>query len=910
MQNKFLILLTLFILTLSVTRAQTTVSISDSIKMEDLLRKVESENSVKIFTDLNSDELVPAVPSNTKAIDHLRATLEGTGYHISQYNNFLYVFAIEIGTNMPLLAKQDTTDYSGQTGFINRLSAIDKANSENLIYEIGDRYAPSIPEKAIIKGKITDSKTGEPLIGVNVFTQNPYVGTTTDANGNYSLELPCSRVLLNLTGLNIKNSQRNLSIFGSGTFNIELIEEIIQLDEFTVYGGRIDNVKNLEIGMEKIRVEKIKNIPTALGEVDILRVLQSLPGVKTVGEASSGFNVRGGATDQNLILLNNGTIYNPNHLFGFFTAFSSDMINEAELYKSSIPTRYGGRISSVLDITSREANKTEFKGSAGLGLVTSKLNLEIPIVKEKSSLLLSGRTTYSDWILKQLPSKSGYNEGTAGFYDLGGNYSHDLGTGGQLNVYGYYSHDRFSFGVTDKYEYNNLNASANWKKIFDEKLIGNFSAGYDHYDYYNSENKDPYKAFNLTFDINQVFAKADFTYDIAPHKLDFGIKSIFYSNNAGTYSPLHSESFIQKDVLQRDKALESAIYAGDTWTITDKFSLAAGIRYSMFNALGPRKYYNYSAGLLPSEVSITDTVNVGNKIYKTYHGPEFRVSARYIIQPNLSVKAGFNSMRQYIHKLSNTVIMSPTDTWKLSDANILPQTGWQAAGGVFFNSSDRIWETSLEAYYKKMNDYLDYRSGATILMNHHIETDVLSTHGKAYGVELMVKKSIGKLNGWFSYSYSRTFLQQNDKRLAAPVNGGKWYSTEYDKPHELKMVGNYKFSQRYSLSVNMDYSTGRPITIPVGMYFDESTNSIQLFYSDRNSYRIPDYFRTDISFNVEPSHHLTLLTHHSISFGVYNVTGRKNVYSIYFLSENGKINGYQLSIFGTAIPFVTYNIKF
>jgi len=209
-----------------------------------------------------------------------------------------------------------------------------------------------------------------------------------------------------------------------------------------------------------------------------------------------------------------------------------------------------------------------------------------------------------------------------------------------------------------------------------------------------------------------------------------------------------------------------------------------------------------------------------------------------------------------------------------------------------------------------MNDYLDYRSGATILMNHHIETDVLSTHGKAYGVELMVKKSIGKLNGWFSYSYSRTFLQQNDKRLAAPVNGGKWYSTEYDKPHELKMVGNYKFSQRYSLSVNMDYSTGRPITIPVGMYFDESTNSIQLFYSDRNSYRIPDYFRTDISFNVEPSHHLTLLTHHSISFGVYNVTGRKNVYSIYFLSENGKINGYQLSIFGTAIPFVTYNIKF
>jgi len=908
--KKINIFLTLLLFSFFATEAQVSVSQSDSITLESLFQKIEKENSLKIFTDLERSQLVPASGINTRSLDHLKSLLEETGYHISKYGNYLLIFKMAFKTYLPLFAAADTLQNAAQSGFTSRMSAIDKANSENLIYEIGDRYAPTIPEKATIKGKITDSKTGQPLSGVNVFAQNPYIGTTTDEKGTYSLELPCERILLNLTGLNIKNSQRQLMIYGEGVFNIELIEEIVMLDEFTVYGGRIDNVKNVEMGVEKIRVEKIKNIPTVMGEVDILRVLQSLPGVKTVGEASSGFNVRGGATDQNLILLNNGTIYNPNHLFGFFTAFNSDMINEAELYKSSIPARYGGRISSVLDITSREANSDEFKGSAGLGLVTSKLNLEIPVVKKKSSLLLSGRTTYSDWILKQLPSKSGYNEGTAGFYDFGGNYSHHFDKAGQLNIYGYYSHDRFSFGTTDKYEYNNLNVSANWKKILREKLIGNFSAGYDHYDYNNSENKEAFNAFNLTFDINQLFAKIDFTYDLASHKIDFGFKSIFYSNNSGTYTPVGEESLVNPDALEKDKAVESAIYVGDTWTINDKLSFSLGLRYSMFNALGPRKYYEYSEGLLPSTVSVTDTINIGNKIFKTYHGPEYRFSTRYIILPNLSVKFGFNSMRQYIHKLSNTVIMSPTDTWKLSDANIRPQTGWQTAAGVFLNSSDRIWETSIEAYYKKMDDYLDYRSGASLLMNHHIETDVINTHGKAYGVELLVKKSVGKLNGWFSYAYSRTFLQQNDKRLSAPINGGKWYSTEYDKPHEMKFVGNYKFSQRYSISVNVDYSTGRPITIPIGMYYDESTNSRQLYYSERNSYRIPDYFRTDASFNIEPSHHLTLLTHHSISIGVYNLTARKNVYSIYFVSENGKIKGYQMSIFGTAIPFVTYNIKF
>jgi len=683
------------------------------------------------------------------------------------------------------------------------------------------------------------------------------------------------------------------------------------LDEVTVVAQRTDNVKSIQLGTEKLQIPKIKNIPTAFGEVDILRVIQSLPGVKTVGEASTGYNVRGGATDQNLILLNNGTIYNPNHLFGLFTAFNSDMVKEVELYKSSIPAQYGGRISSVLDVTGKEASKEKFNGSAGLGLVTSKLNLEIPVIKDRTSVLLSGRTTYSDWILKQLPEKSGYNKGTAGFYDLGTVISHQVDAKNALNVYGYYSRDRFEFNENQKYAYNNLNASAKWKHLYNEKLMGNFAAGYDHYGYENTDSTNELAAYKLSFKIDQFFAKANFIYDLHFHQINFGLKSMLYDVSPGNYEPFGTNSIVKLNKLQKENALESALYAEDQWDITHKLSLTAGIHFSIFNALGARTYYKYDPDMLPYESTIIDTLHASaGQVFKTYMGPEFRLAARYILADNFSVKAGFNTMRQYIHKLSNTVIMSPTDTWKLSDANIRPQKGWQAATGLYYNTPGKNWLCSMEVYYKKMSDYLDYRSGAQILMNHHIETDAISTEGYAYGVEWSLKKEVGKLNGWASYTYSRTFLRQSDKLIIRPVNNGNWYPTDYDKPHDFKLNGNYKFTQRYSCSLNIDYSTGRPTTIPAGKYYDPTLNTIQVFYSDRNSHRIPDYFRMDLSFNIEPSHKLTLLTHSSISFGVYNLTGRQNVYSIYYVSENGQVKGYKLSIFGVPIPFITYNIRF
>ena len=885
--------------------AQTQGTVSDSISIIRLMEQVEQATSYKIYTNISKPFMVKK-QEGTASLEQLKEALSGTFWQVNVFGNRVFVMQnLNLRANLPKTWTDGTQDeHQG-------VRVTEVLTSENKVYEIGDKFRPSKAKKIKLTGQVIDFKTNSPAVGIHVIRRDPWTAATTDVDGRFEIELAPGYNVLELQGISVKDARRQLMLYADADVRIELEEQNLMLEEVLVTGGRVEAVKSTALGMEKITPSLLKNIPTAMGEVDVLKMVQALPGVKTVGEASSGFNVRGGSTDQNLMLLNGGTIYNPTHLFGFFTAFNSDMVSDVEIYKSSIPSQYGGRISSVLNITGKEANKEKFVGVAGIGLLTSKLNLEIPLWKERTSLLLSGRTTYSDWLLGMLPEKSGYKDGKAGFYDVGGTFSHTFNMRNKLNIYGYYSRDRFAFNDNEKYGYGNMNLSAHWRSIFNDRLTGNFSVGYDHYDYKNDETVDSIQAARLSFGINQYFAKANFNLELEKHKLNFGASTLLYDIRSGKYEPLGEHSLVATDELQKDKALESAVYLGEEWEITPKFSVTAGIRYSMFNALGPRDYYTYQPGTLPSESTIADTVRVtGNKVLKTYHGPEFRLSGRYAFNDDFSVKAGFNTMRQYIHKVSNTSIMSPTDTWKLSDVNIKPQQGWQLAGGFYYNTPDRMWEFSLEGYYKKMKDYLDYRSGAKLLMNHHLETDVINTEGYAYGVELEVKKPKGKLNGWINYTYSRTFLRQNDARIARPINGGDWYPTEYDKPHDFKFVGNYKFTRRYSLSLNMDYSTGRPTTVPAGQYYDQQLGTTQAFYTDRNSYRVPDYFRMDLSFNVEASHHLTLATHSSISFGVYNLTGRKNVYSIYYVVENKKIQGYKMSIFGAPIPFVTYNIKF
>lgn len=722
-----------------------------------------------------------------------------------------------------------------------------------------------------------------------------------------------------ITGIPVLDSD-TLSTIGSAQTKVYIVPGVQkakasvaddqELAEIVVVGGRQSAVKSTTMGSEKFKPQLLKNIPSAFGESDIMKVVLTLPGVTTVGEASSGYNVRGGATDQNLILFNGGTVYNPSHLFGLFTSFNSDAVEDVELFKSSIPVEYGGRISSVLKVTSKEANMQKLTGSASIGALTSKANVEVPIVKDHLSLLLNGRTTYSDWMLKQLPEDSGYKNGSANFYDFSGVLTWKLNSLHRLKIYGYWSHDKFSFSSQDKYGYENRNFSVEWRSLLNERVTLTASAGLDHYDYFNEDRNTPSMAARLSFGIDQIWGKLHIRQRLSEKQvLSYGLSVQHYNVQGGTYEPIGEESCITTDQLQREKALESAAFIDYEHSLTEKLSVSAGLRYSMFNALGPRDVNFYHDGELPTEETLLETRRETG-IIKTYHAPEIRLSARYALMENLSLKAGFNTMHQYIHKVSNTSIMSPTDIWKLSDLNIKPQNGWQVAAGIYHETAGKKYELSAEVYYKHIGDYLNYRSSAVLLMNHHLETDVISTKGRAYGVELQVKKPVGTLNGWVSYTYSRSQLRQDDERVALPLNNGEWYPSEYDRPHEVKAVLNLKFTERYSFSSNFNYATGRPTTLPAGKYFDSYNQKYMPYYTDRNTYRIPDYMRLDLAFNIEPTHKLTSFLHTSFSIGVYNALARKNAYNVYYVTEGEEIKGYKLSVFGTAIPYVSLNIRF
>lgn len=783
-----------------------------------------------------------------------------------------------------------------------------KTGLELKLYEIGDPSVRNSKNTITVDGYVKDAKTGEPVVGASVYIEKPRTGITTDPYGYYSLSLPKGRYILNVQSIGMKDIRREIALYSDGKMDIEP-ESIVQtLRGVTISAQKISNVKGTQMGVQKLDIKTLKQVPVVFGEADILRVVTTLPGVKTVGEASTGLNVRGGSADQNLILFNDAPIFNPAHFFGLFSAFNPEVVKDVDLYKSSIPARYGGRLSSVLNINSREGNKKEFTGSAGIGLITSRLNLEGPIVTDKTSFILAGRTTYANWLLQLLPEQ--YKNSKASFYDLNFNITHEMNQKNTLYFTSYLSSDYFNLNDDAVYGYKNKSLSLKWKHVFNNKLNALITGGINRYAYNISAQKLPLSAYELGFDINQTFFKAHFNYYLSnKHIIDFGVNTLLYKLHPGNYRPFGDSSLVQPDVVAAEQAVESAVYISDNYTITNNLSIEGGVRYSVYNYLGAQRVNNYAPNLPKTTLNLLNTQTYpANAIIKTYSHPEFRISARYALSDSFSIKAGYNTQSQYIHSLSNTAAIAPTDIWKLSDPNIKPQYGDQFSLGVFKNIKANTIETSIEVYYKNIKNYLDYKSGAQLVLNHHIETDVIATKGKAYGIEFLIKKLSGKLNGWMSYTWSRTLIKMDDPTAGELINKGQYYPTNYDKPHDVTVAGNYRFNQRFSLSINSTYSTGRPITLPIGVY--SYGGSVRTLYADRNAYRIPDYFRTDVSINLYGNHKVHQWYHNSWTIGVYNATGRKNPYSVYYVSENGRTQGYKLSIFGSAMPFINFNIKF
>jgi len=857
------------------------------IKIDDLLDKILSK------TDLNFIIL------NKKIILTLNSTI-----HNDLPANYFPDAPAEIDNNIS--ANPDNPVFYQQYDSLNTYSVTKKAS----IVFIGKENKDLTKKNFTVSGSVKNEETGKPEANIYIKVRNKNISTSSDPDGNYTLQLPRGINVIEIKSLSHKDVTKTLMVYDDGTFDINLNDKSNQLDEVVINKKGKRQTETAVSGLVSIDIEGIKNVPLILGERDILKVATTFPGIKTTGEGSAGFNVRGGKDDQNLILLDNAVLYNPQHFLGFFSAINPYTAKKADIYKGSIPADFGGRLSSVFDITTKNGNPEKFSGEGAIGPITSNLMISTPIIKNKSSIIVGGRATYSDWILKSLDDENLKNS-QAGFYDGILKYNYNINGNNTIEATAYYSHDRFSLSSDSIYKYSNRLASVKWDHTFNKKSKAALIFTNSEYKFNIDYDSNDVNSFDFGYKVNESQLQLKFNYQLTPkHNLSYGIASKLYNISPGYQHPKSPESLLISTDIEKERALESAIYLADSYKLSDKLLLDLGLRYSYYAALGEANVNSYQEGLPLSNETVTGTTYYKkNEVIKTYGGFEPRLAARYFITEDFSIKAGYDMTRQYIHLLSSNVTQSPTDTWKLSDSNVAPQTAQQISLGLFKNLKDEEYEVSLEGYYKRSKNILDYKVGAQLVLNENVETELLQGEGKSYGVELLLKKTTGRLNGWIGYTYSRALIKLDSQFNSEKVNNGNYFPANFDKPHDLSAILNYKFTRRYSLSTNFLYQTGRPITYPIGTF--QYGNSEYTLYSDRNAYRIPDYIRLDIGINIEGNHKIKKLAHSFWNISVYNVLGRNNPYSIYFVTDqNGKVKGYKTSIFSIPVPSITYNFKF
>jgi hypothetical protein len=916
--KKILLIISLAILTSHLHAQDKNLSFRFSdILFRDLVDTIEKKIEVKIYySNKWVDSLYLNVDARNDSIESLLSRSlkkEGFSFIIAENNKIILTKGYTIKTNFKdqynaylkkSMVKPDSSYYIRPV----QLQESTSINDEYKVFKIGKPSESSKSDKATLSGVVADPVSGNPVAGAIIYVAKIKAGAVTNNVGFYSISLPKGQYQLECRMVGMRSSVRNIIIYSDGVLDIEMTENTNQLNEVVISANKENLVKNVRLGVEKINVKLLRQIPMGLGESDIVRTSLLLPGVQTVGEGSGGFNVRGGSADQNLILLNNAPILNSSHFFGFFSTFNSDLIADATLYKSGIPAKFGGRISSVMDILPYEGNNDRIKVSGGINPMTGRLLVDGPVKKGKSTFAIGSRATYSDWILGLLPDQQLQNS-TASFYDIQGIFSTIINEKNSLSISGYFSNDKFDYYRESAFNYGNLAATLKWKQTFSSKLSAQFSAIVSNYNYTLDSKQDSADFNSMYYELNQRILRADFLYFAGDkHKVEFGLDGTYYSLLPGVQKPLGDFSLVAPKELERETAIAPALYLSDEFEITPGISVSGGVRTTFFASLGPGTEYVYADNSSRTVESIIDTISYGKgEVMKSYPGFEFRLSSRFILSPQVSLKFGIQRVYQYLHMISNTTSISPTDVWKLSDRYIKPAMGDQVSIGLFSNFGRRAIETSVEAYYKNMENILDYKGGAVLLMNEHLETDVINGKGKAYGIELMAKRQAGTLTGWISYTYSRALLKVDSPFESEKVNGGKYFPANYDKPHDLKVVTNVKLSRRFNVSSIFVYNTGRPITYPVAFF--NFYNANRLYYSNRNEYRIPDYVRLDLSATLNGNLKAKKFNHSSLTFTVYNVLGRRNPYSVFFQNEGGVIKGYQMSIFGQPIFMVTYNFK-
>jgi len=830
---------------------------------------------------------VPATADSLDLQELLGKTLKSSGINLLITNNkqiFLTGRGEVVSEGRISGEREMGAQEKNAAGQISRLGRTSYAKAVTKV-TVGKHEGVNRSGECFLTGRITNRANGEPVIGATLQIAETGKGAITDGSGSYVLQTaPGTTFNLMAACMGMESEKFLVEMRGSGILNIEMESRLIDVKEVVIRSDKFHNVRGLQMGFQSIGIQDIKNIPMVLGERDVFRIATLMPGVQTVGEGAAGFNVRGSAADQNLFLINEIPVLNTSHLFGFFSAFNPDIIQGFNLYKSNFPAEYGGRLASVFDVTTRKGNKKQFGARGSISPVTASLMLETPVVKERISLIASARSTYSDWILDQLSD--------ARMYERQGSFS-DLMTGvhfigrdnSSLQLFGYYSRDQFSLSSDHTYRYSNTGASAVYEKRLQNRWSLKAAAIYSRYSNYQADRSQESRAFEHEFLVNSQEIKASVTgYPAARHRAGFGGGTTLYGLDHGTVNPLGEKSLLSPIPFGTESGLESALFAFDEFTATDWLSIYAGLRYSHF-------YY------------LTGTADEK----RSYSGPEYRVSANAQLNKDLSLKMSYNRMRQYLFMLSNTVAVAPTDRWKLTDPAILPPVSDQFSLGLYKNFTKASVETSAEIYYKSGKNAIDYRDGADLNFDPNLSGLILQGTQQSYGAEFLVRKNAGRLTGWISYAYARSIITVKDSTPETSINLGLPYPASYDKPHAFNLVATYHISRRVSVSSNVVYSSGRPVTYPTGYYYVNGVAVVN--YSLRNEFRIPDYFRIDLALNLEGNLLKNKLAHGSWSFSVYNLTGRKNAYSVYFANESDIVRGYKLSIYGVPIFTVSYNFK-
>lgn len=773
--------------------------------------------------------------------------------------------------------------------------------------QVGTVGGPKTNGKCTVLCRVLDVETGEPVSFATMFIEETGNGTMADVNGYITLILKAGHYNASFEFLGYQKKKFLLEVLSNGEFTVQMNKAVIQMKELLVHGDRQLSVKSKDPGVEKILMKTIKEIPMMMGERNILQVSTLLPGIVTTGEGSSGVNVRGGGSDQNAFYINKVPIYNTSHLFGFFPAFNSDIIKDFSIYKGYVPAQYGGRLSSVFNINSRQGNLKHFTAHGGISPITANVVVEGPIIKDTCSVLFSARTSYSDWILQLLQDPDIRNS-SAQFSDFSGGINYD-NQKTQMSFFGYHSYDRFQLSDLNEYEYGNTGASFAYTRRYNASFRGEYSLIASRYNFSTIDKQEPPKAYSHAYAMDHYEGRTDFqTILNEKNTLDFGIGLLLYQLDRGQVEQYGAASLRSPVELGKEKGLESDVYITDNFDMLSWLNINAGLRFALFTPLGPKTVYHYEEnGPRDPRYIVDSLIFKDNAVIKTYVEPDLRAAVNIETDPDGSVKLAFNQMHQNLFQLSNTITVAPNTQWKLADYHLAPSKSNQISLGVFRTLPLKGLEASVEVYYKQTDNFPEFKDGADFLGSPLVETVVLQGKQKAYGVEFFLKRSNRKLEGWLTYTYSRSKVTIDGDDPWYQINQGETYPANFDIPHVFNGVATYHFTRRITLSSIITYQTGKPVTYPVNVYYVDGVQTLD--YSSRNAYRIPAYFRMDLSVTLEGNLRKDKFLHSSLAFNLYNVTGRDNAYSVYFKTENGKINSYKYSVIGVPVFTATWIFK-